>query len=142
MSDEQFWRLLSALDWSVAPDCDRVLDPAIAALATYSEREIEQFEEALARKLHMLDGRRYASRFNPTVFSPDAFLYARCDVVAKGQAFFQAVIEDPGLLNPERDFEAILTLAARAFKRKTGREFRYVPDVSYETYSNVEGWAV
>ena len=42
----------------------------------------------------------------------------------------------------EADFEALLTLAADAYDRKTGLEWDELDEteVSYETFSNQAGW--
>lgn len=37
-------------------------------------------------------------------------------------------------------FEAILSFAASAFERKTGREFEYSSELTHETFANVAGW--
>ena len=37
-------------------------------------------------------------------------------------------------------FEALLYLAAIAYQQKTGERWEYLPKVSYETFSNREGW--
>jgi len=37
-------------------------------------------------------------------------------------------------------FELILSIAAKAYQRKTKKEFLYNLSHNYETYSNKEGW--
>lgn len=72
-------------------------------------------------------------------FSSDYFLYARACVVANGKDYFERVLADPTQMPKGFTFEALLYLAADAYKRKTGQDFEYVPTVSYETYSNPPG---
>jgi hypothetical protein len=38
-------------------------------------------------------------------------------------------------------FEALLSLASKAYFRKTGKKFDYLPLTSIETYSNSIGWS-
>jgi hypothetical protein len=37
-------------------------------------------------------------------------------------------------------FEPLLYAALHAYKRKTGKDFMYIPTHNYETYSNKAGW--
>ena len=69
--------------------------------------------DTLARKLHELDTERIACRGAPPPFtgSGDAFLYARCGVVARGRAFFEAVVADPAQFPVDGDLEDLLTIA-------------------------------
>ena len=73
-------------------------------------------------------------------FSVDWFLYVRCVVVANGPAVFASVTSDPAEMPKDCEFEALLSVARMAYERKTAGEFDYVPQVSYETFSNKAGW--
>jgi hypothetical protein len=37
-------------------------------------------------------------------------------------------------------FEPLLSLAAHAYRKKTGKDNILIPTYNYETYSNKEGW--
>jgi hypothetical protein len=37
-------------------------------------------------------------------------------------------------------FEALLLLAPAAYEAKTGEEYNHSPPISYESFSNEEGW--
>jgi hypothetical protein len=73
-------------------------------------------------------------------FSPDWFLYVRSCVVANGRSTFEQVLADPREMLKDLEFEALLCVASKAYERKTGKEFTYVPSTSYETFSNDAGW--
>ena len=89
-------------------------------------------------------GRSKASRMTARrskQLSADGFLYTRCVCVANGKRFYDDVRAEPKRLPRDLEFEALLDVAARAYERKTGREFEYQTGCSYETYSNVRGWS-
>ncbi len=150
MNEELFWKLMRKLDWQqdstdavVAP----VIAPVIAALAKRSLADIYQFEEILANKLYQLDGLEYAQEMGEqayregTYFSVDYFLYARCWVVASGKTAFEQVLADPSQMPKDSDFEALLYVAEKAYELKTGKsDYHYLPQKSYETYSNYKAW--
>jgi hypothetical protein len=147
VDDAGFWRLISLLDWSHAGDDDLVVAPVVAALAEESPDQIQGFHEALARKLHALDGREWARHSGPGIWwgeprslSEDGFLYARCVVVANGRAFFERVLGEPGAMPKDMEFEALLYVASQAMERKTGRAGQLDAEVSYETFANATGW--
>ena len=45
-------------------------------------------------------------------------------------------------IDADDDFEPILSLAALAYERKTGKDSDYIAPVDYETYANEAGWAL
>lgn len=148
MDDAAFWSLIDRFDWSKDED-DDIIEPAVVALALLPDSQIADFQQALARKLYDIDGRAWARESGPEIWlgepdrvQVDAFLYARCLVVANGREFYDAVRADPALMPKDADFEAILMLAADAYDRKTGLVWDELDDtdVSYETFSNEAGW--
>lgn len=146
-TEADFWHVISLLDWSQEEDDDEaILEPAIAYLSTLDEASIYRFQDILSEKLFELDKRVYAENLGPNApkkngaFSSDYFLYARACVVANGKAYFEAVLADPAQMPKEYTFEPLLYLAEEAYERKTGKPFDYFPTVSYETFSNPEGW--
>jgi hypothetical protein len=149
MTEDQFWHIVALLDWEQVGDDDAVLRPAVTVLAAASEADIVEFEEILAEKLHALDTREHArhgyqGEADPDngddYISADDFLYLRCVVVANGRQLYQEVLADPGKMPTQMEFESLLYLARTAFEEKTGREFDGKTRVSYESFSNTEGW--
>jgi Protein of unknown function (DUF4240) len=146
LTEDTFWEIIATFDWSRRTE-DAVVRPAMERLAAGPVRDIRQFEEIMSRHLYEIDGKRwareigkYAWRGDDEFFSVDLFLYARCYVVAQGRAFFQAVRRDPHRMPKNKDFETLLYVASRAYKKKTGREFTHVPKKDYETFCNSKQW--
>ncbi len=147
MTEKDFWTIISLFNWANEENDDLVLEKAIIELASKPLRCIYEFQDILSEKLYDLDTRLHASHTgenawldNDSDFSADEFLYARCCVVANGKAFYQKVLNNAELMPQNLSFEAILTLAHRAYHLKTGKQFRYVPAYSIETFSNKKGW--
>jgi hypothetical protein len=149
VDDGTFWGLIDKLDWQHEDDDDAVVEPIVRALALLPDAEIGSFQETLARALYDLDGRAWARESGdeiwlgePDRLSVDAFLYARCAVVARGRATYDLVREDPTRMPKNEEFESLLYVASTAYERKTGLEWDDLDDtaVSYETFSNEAGW--
>jgi hypothetical protein len=146
MTDRDFWALIALLDWDKTGNDDAVLEPVIAALAARPIRDIESFEDHLAKKLHALDTEAHARHIGEDSFrdrkhfSVDAFLYARCCVVANGKKVFDTTVAHPKEMLEDMEFEALLSVASKAFERKTGKPFTYSAKTSYETFANAKGW--
>lgn len=146
MTEERFWQLIGLLDWSEQGDDEAVIEPLVKALIGSPVRHIYEFDDILSRKLFLLDGVAFAREIGESAWQPDryfsvdVFLYARCCAVANGFEYFQKLLEDPSLMPKDLDFGALLRVAGEAYKRKTGREYTYVPAYQIETYSNEEAW--
>jgi hypothetical protein len=148
MNDVTFWEIIAMLNWKAAGDDDAVIRPAAMALSTFSEGDIFHFDDILAEKLYQLDGEIFAREIgehsykgSSEDFSADYFLYARCAVVANGKQLFEQVLADPTRMPKDLEFEALLTLASAAFQSRTGSDnYPHVSEISYETFSNAEGW--
>lgn len=146
LDEDTFWSIIALLDWSQEGNDERVLAPAIEALTQMSTLDIRRFEERLAYLLYQIDTAAHASNSlgpdssDPHQVSPDAFLYARCVVVANGREFYEAVLRDPTRMPRQLEFEPLLTIAAAAYERKTGNDFDYSTGCSYESFSNADGW--
>jgi hypothetical protein len=142
-SDDQFWRLIEAFDWTKKTGVD-ILAPAIEHLATMPVVNIYLFADKLSEKLFHLDtrahGDAYLANEGDDYLSVDDFLYIRCAVVAEGKAYFEKVLDNPAEFPDEISFEPLLSLAKKAYEKKTGRKFDYHPSISYETYSNKAAW--
>jgi Protein of unknown function (DUF4240) len=142
-----FWHLIESFDWERTGDDEAVVEPAVSALAAMPVEEIQGFEEILASKLYALDTEAHAKQIGEDAyregrgFSVDQFLYARCVVVANGRDFFDAVLADPGAMPKDMEFESLLYVGrVWAHERKTGEQLDHKTAVSYETFSNREGW--
>ena len=146
MSEAVFWKVIEQLDWTKGEDNDAIIAPAVQMLSTYPVRDIERFQDILAEKLFQLDKQAYAEQIGTYAyggdhdFSVDTFLYARACVIANGKDFYREVLHDPSKMPKEFTFESLLYLAGIAYQKKTGSAWEYLPKVSYETYSNREGW--
>ncbi len=146
MSESYFWEIISLLDWEKEGDDDAVIEPAIVHLAGGPVRHIFEFADLLSEKLYALDGIDYAREIGEDswsanqYFSVDTFLYARCCVIANGREIFEKVLDDPRLMPKDQTFESLLYIPLRAFERKTGHAYDYIPAHPIETYSNKEGW--
>ncbi|MCA8953560.1 MAG: DUF4240 domain-containing protein [Planctomycetes bacterium] len=147
MDEDLFWQLIAQLDWAKLGDDEAVCAPVVVALAARPEAAIHGFEEILAQKLFALDTEAHARQTGENAyvgpeeyFSVDAFLYARCCVVANGQEFYERVRRDPTQMPADVDFEALLGIAGAAFEARTGGELEFTPSVSYETFANAAGW--
>ncbi len=141
--DAKFWQIIDGFDWDKS-NAKGILQPAVDQLANLPVVDIYLFEDKLAEKLFQLDTRQhgiaYLKNEPDDYLSVDDFLYVRCAIVAEGKFFFEKVLNDPTELNSELSFEPLLNLASTAYLKKTGRKFNYHSPLSYETYSNKEGW--
>jgi len=147
MTEKQFWEIISLFNWKKTGNDDAVIKPAIVALSKLSVEDIIQFENLLAEKLFALDTKAHAQEIGEDAykgddkpFSVDWFLYSRCCVVANGEQYYLRALADPKRMSKDMEFEAILSVAREAYKKKTHKEFEHYPIVSYETFSNKNGW--
>ncbi|MCB9040356.1 MAG: DUF4240 domain-containing protein [Lewinellaceae bacterium] len=139
-TEEDFWSIIGLLDWN-AETRNEVLTPAVEALAQHPASHIYLFEDILAEKLYALDTKAHARAAYPKdSFSEDGFLYVRAAVVAQGKEKYKQILQGPAQINPDEDFEPLLSLAALAYEQKTGSEFDYPSPTSYETYANEASW--
>ncbi|MEK7255383.1 MAG: DUF4240 domain-containing protein, partial [Bacteroidota bacterium] len=126
LSEQQFWSIIHSLDWSKGDEnSDAVIEPAVKKLVAHPVRHIYEFQDILAKKLHALDTRAHAENAGENAwkgendfFSVDEFLYARCCVVANGEAFFKQVLKDPTAMPQDLTFEALLRIARKAYRLK------------------------
>lgn len=144
-TDNEFWQMIDLLDWSEEGNDEKTVEPVISALEQMPLANIYRFLDILSEKLWQLDTRKHAKVFlddpeEEGYLSVDDFLYARCAVVANGKQYFDDVLLHPGKMPKDLTFEPLLFVASHAYKRKTGKDFMSQPSMSYETYSNKEGW--
>ena len=147
MNREEFWKLISLVDIPALDSGDEnaALVPLERALASEDETNLESFEEHLSQCLYSLDGAVYAENAGESRGSDDAFLYARCYVVAKGQAHYEAVLGKPELMPKtlEHWCEALLYCHHNAWanlKEGAASDWTFDASVSYESGSNEELW--
>lgn len=152
MDTQEFWSIIAMLDWSETGDDEAVMEPAVDYLSQRSDEEIIEFYEILARLLYEIDGLAWAENMGdaPMVdgdpyYSPDGFLYARCCVVANGEATYNEVKEDPNQMPRDMEFESLLYLADKAWERKHGEdpdfeEFFCETEYDFESFSNEDQW--
>lgn len=149
MNENVFWATIAKLNWDETGNNDAVLEPAVRSLSAMEVDDIFIFEDMLAEKLHALDTREhcracYVGELDPDngddYISADDFLYIRCVIVANGQELFSEVLADPNQMPQEMEFEALLSIALKAYERKTGQPFEHVSPISYESFQNLEGW--
>jgi predicted DNA-binding WGR domain protein len=146
MSEDVFWRIIGLFNWKKTGDDEAVVEPAVKVLAQMPVDQIERFDDILAEKLYALDTETHAREIGEEAyrpgkyFSPDWFLYVRCCVVANGREFFETVVRTPTEMPKDMEFESLLSVAPTAFERKTGEEFVHISALSYESFSNREGW--
>ncbi|MFE7546666.1 DUF4240 domain-containing protein [Streptomyces gardneri] len=115
--------------------------------------DISGFAERLAEALYRLDQEKFGTlpvvdltaRFgSPFPQSSDVFLYARCAVVAAGQAVWESVFFDADKFSPytssECDGEWLLYVPDKAYELATGEEWDRSTRYCFESYSNRDGW--
>jgi hypothetical protein len=139
-----FWDIINQLDWSKEGDDAAVVEPVIQILEQRPLAHIYRFEDILSEQLWQLDTKNHAKVFlndsENAYLSVDDFLYTRCAVVANGKAFYENILHNPAEMPEDLTFEPLLYVALHAYKRKTGKEFMFIPARNYETYSNKAGW--
>lgn len=144
LTEAEFWQVIDLLDWSKSGDDEAVIAPAVAKLAEMPIGNIHQFQDLLSHKLWLLDTRAHATASLGNDLSAnlsvDYFLYDRCCVVANGKDFFEKVLNDPSQMPVGYSFSRLLSVASKAYRIKTGKDFIHIPAYNYETYSNTEGW--
>jgi len=146
MSEHTFWKIISMFHWN-KKNSDEILEPAIKYLSSLKSIHIARFQETLAYKLYMLDTREHAKNLGAhsyregLYFSVDWFLYVRCYVVARGQAFYNEVLNNPKKMPEDSEFEEMLYMANAAYKRRKHKDLNRETLLDYETYSNQDGWS-
>lgn len=149
MSEAVFWELVSLFNWKKTGDDDAVLRPAVTALSRMSVEDITAFDDLLAEKLYALDTREicratYRGELDPddgdAYVSADDFLYARCVIVANGKELYEAALANPLEVPQGMEFESLLHVARSAYEKKLGGEYDHMTPISWESFSNQEGW--
>ena len=147
MTNPEFWQLIALIDVSALERGreDDALEPLQVALGAMPESALFAFEEALSQRLYAIDGGAFAGNAGESGGSDDGFLYARCYVVAKGWAFYEAVKADTTRMpvSIEHWCEPLLYVHRTAWMARTGKDESLWPfeaSVSYESGSNASLW--
>ena len=141
MPEATFWDYIQMIDWQQKDNPTQLL-PLITALANAPIVTVYQFSDRLAFFLHQIDGPAFAKilEIKELGFSADTFLYARCLAVAKGKNFYHKLLQDPNIMPADNDFEALLSVAEKAYLQKTGKIYTYIPTINYESFFNQTLW--
>ncbi|RVU27639.1 DUF4240 domain-containing protein [Streptomyces antnestii] len=145
-----FWALIATLNGKVTQaSCQRLAEE----LSRRSVPDIIGFAERHAEALYRLDQEKFGTLpvadmtgRNGTPFPQcaDGFLYARCAVVAAGQAVWEGVFFDVDKFAPytstECDGEWLLYVPDQAYELATGKEWDRSTRYRCESYSNRDGW--
>jgi hypothetical protein len=147
MTQDEFWKLIENIDREALAkgDEDSAVAPLQQKLMSLAVTELEAFEEHLSQCLYALDGEVFANESGESGGSDDAFLYARCFVVAQGRKYYDATLKNPKLMPKTLDqwCEALLYPHRAAWAASTGAdesEWTFDASVSYETGSNGNLW--
>ena len=147
MTREDFWKHIEQIDrTALGLGKENVaIRPLEVSLSTLTPADLESFEEHLSQCLFTLDGRAYADAAGESAGSDDAFLYARCFVVAQGREHYEATLKDPSLMPQTLAgwCESLLYVHHRAWAALTGKnesEWAFEAAVSFESGSNIELW--
>lgn len=150
MTWADFWALIATLNGEATQANCRHL---AAELSRRSVSDIIGFAERHAEALYRLDQEKFGclpvvdltARFgSPFPQSADVFLYARCAVVAAGQAVWESVFFDAAKFAPytssEHDGEWLLYVPGMAYELATGEEWNRSTRYCFESFSNRDGW--
>lgn len=147
MTRDDFWKHIETIDRVAldSGDGEEAVAPLQKNLEALTVPELEAFEEHLSQCLYGLDGVAFADESGESGSSDDAFLYARCHVVAAGRAHYEATLRNPRLMPKSLDHwcEPLLYAARRAWAGLTGEDesaWAFDASVSYESGSNTALW--
>lgn len=141
MTEATFWSIIGVADLNSFNE-DIVAGAISSRLGALSTGDLQDYSEILAAKLYALDTRLHAENAGDSGGSSDAFLYARCFVVAMGQVHYEQVLADPSKMSTSLDHwcEPLLYLANRIESDRTETHEHFDTRFSYETGSNRIGW--
>lgn len=145
MFDTDFFNFTNMLDWEKQGIDDEVLEPLIEFLAKWGDNVIFAFHDKMTELLFSLDTYNIAKHIieKSDYFSPDEFLYARCVALINGKSYYNAILKGRRKLKADSEFESILYVPMKAWERlhnEDSDKYPHIPGLSYETYSNNEGW--
>lgn len=132
MDERAFWTAVALLS---AEELDDAVTTLTAELTGRPINEITAFADHLAVVVHAIDTPAHAAHVPG---GPEAFLAARCAVVAAGRVTYERVFADPPSIarHASPGAEWLLAVPANAYERATGLAWTHEPPVSVETGSN------
>ena len=147
MDDATFWDLISSIDTVALSrgDEETALELLRARVADLGPAAIDGFHDRLAQALYDLDGRDHFNAAGDNADGDDAFLYARCHVVAFGRAHHTAVLANPSQMPQTHDewCEALLYVAPEAWAERADQDpadYDHLSPVSYDRGANQSRW--
>ncbi len=145
VTEDFFWKIIGLLDWTQT-DNQAIVALAIEKLSSLPVRQLYEFQDMMSEKLYLLDEKKYARHIGQLAwqesrpFSADHFLDVRACVIANGREYFNHVVQHPEEMPKDLWFEPLVYLVPKAYRKKTGKEFSYLPAFNYQTFSNESGW--
>ncbi len=146
MTEDEFWALISLLDRDALEaetdedDEDPVTENLVKALVARGEDGIKAFDDLLSGYLHELDGQAFAIHAGVCGEFEDLFLYCRCVAVASGREAYETILQDPTFMPTDLEFEPLVTVAERAWKRLALGDYDHEPAYSLEMGANRSNW--
>lgn len=141
MDIKKYWEIIDLFDWYYEEKSDDlVMKPAIVYLAGLDDEEIFEFDNIMSKLLFDIDGDRWYPRGEP---SGDSFLYIRCIAVINGKDYYNAVLNNKSKLDPDMEFESVISLPMFAWSLKHGKdpiEYPHLSVLSKESFSNTVNW--
>jgi hypothetical protein len=161
--ERRFWSMLEAA-WETQPDAanvqrerlvtrdldedapdtkavNRAMEKVVAALrkelSKMTSAELTAIDTVIERKLYDIDRSEIQE---VTDGSDDGFLYARGWILAMGEAFYDAVDNDPRVAIMDEECEEMCYLAAHVHEKKFGDWPKTKSKISRESCSNPDGW--
>lgn len=132
-----FWRLISLVDQrALAQERDQdSVEPVTAVLVQAGASAALAFYAHLAAILHAIDGPAWAAATGEAD-GTRGFLFARCYIVARGEAHYAAVLARPAAADSGEGYwcEALLHVASSAWSAVTGRDPEEFPTGSSSRY--------
>lgn len=144
MTAIDFFHLTDAyLDWEKQGNDLAVIEPLVALLAQWGDDLIFAFDDTMAELLYALDTKKIAQGlYKDEHFSGDEFLYIRCAALINSALFYNNVVSGRKKLKRNLEFKTLLYVPAYAWERRHGNDqYPHNTEFSYETMSNLEGWA-
>lgn len=132
------------MNWDEEGDDELVLEPLVNFLARWGDDLIFAFDDRMAQLLYDIDTKAIATKaYKNEDISSDMFLYNRCVALINSKSFYNQICNGKRKLDKDVEFESILYVPARAWANLHGcrtDEYNHTTPVSYESFSNKNGW--
>jgi hypothetical protein len=147
MTNDDLWKLINLIDKDALNDGDedQALEQLQENINQLDDNAIFEFDNLLSKALYDLDGKIFSNESGESGGSDDAFLYARCWVVAQGKDHYLKTLNDPKLMPKSLDqwCESLLYLGQNAWAQNNDSdpsEYPHIAEPSYESGSNEKNW--